>query len=480
MAQKNHDTKNTPHMSLAHHSTEKAVLSSILNNLDKDWYGHVERIAGDDPAGMFANHHNKVVFQAIEDTSDNDKATSIAAIIDRIESRYSGIIDNAEDFIASLQLSPSLSTTKQIDSAVEELCNLQQMRKQVSGMERIIRDMSDKEVKPTPDDVAARMQTIVDNTNVKTSAETFADIAEDVLNAKAPTWSVKTGVSVIDYALGGKGLEAGCFTIAAARPKVGKTILMNSLIYSVLENGGIPIVLNLETKKIEFFSKMIARHIASYKDGLEIGWGQIKDYITTREGEEMDFPLSKEKVDAIEEGFEWASKQKWQVSFDKNMSQQDIYSFVMNAKKDYGHNDRIVLFVDYIQLQVQSSMHEREEIAGLSRFYKKLAGTANISVFSLAQLNRDAGDSKPRIHQLRGSGALEQDADTILLLDRPYNRLENKEEANDDNPPYRLDIDAGTSRLSEGKEDKCFIDGALQMVSDWKEINDIKNAEEEI
>lgn len=444
--------------SLSHSSTEKAVLATVINNITLGWFGHVTRIAGRDSAGIFADHKNRAVFQALEDVYDSNPHPSVAAVIDRIATRYSGVIDNPEGFIASLQVHPSLTSVDQITSSVGELVSLREMRNQVTGMERIIQDVAEKDVTPTPNDIATRMQKVIDSTNVETSAETFSDIAEDVLNSPRPMWNVKTGVTVIDKALGGNGLESGCFTIAAARPKVGKTILMNSLIYSVLENGGIPLVLNLETKKIEFFAKMVARRI----EDEEVGWGKIKSYITQ---EEMEYPLTLEQEKKIQEGFEWAKEQEWLVSFDKNMTTQDIQAFVMKAKALYPHDAKIVLFVDYIQLQVQNSMREREEIANLSRFYKKLAGIMDISVFSLAQLNREAGDSKPKIHQLRGSGALEQDADTILLLDRPYMRAEDKTNTNE-HPPFALNIDASTSRLSEGGEDACFIDGASQFVID--------------
>lgn len=458
--------------SLSHHSTEKAVLSTVLNNIALGWFGHVTRVAGRDAAEIFSDHKNRAVFQALEDVYETNPNPSVSAVIDRIESRYSGVIDSPEDFISGLQLSPSLYSVEQISSAVEELSSLREMRKQISGMERIIYDMSDKAVSATPNDIATRMQSIIDDTNVATSAETFADIAEEVLTSSRPMWNVKTGVSVLDKALGGNGLESGCFTIAAARPKVGKTILMNNLIHSVLENGGIPLVLNLETKKIEFFSKIVARHIADE----DISWGKIKSFISQ---EELSFTLSREQEEKIEEGFEWAKEQKWLVSFDKNMSTQDIHAFVMKAKATYPHDAKIVLFVDYIQLQVQNSMREREEIANLSRFYKKLAGIMDISVFSLAQLNREAGDSKPKIHQLRGSGALEQDADTIFLLDSPYMRSADKD--NPEAPPYVLNIDASTSRLAEGDEEQCFIDGSSQLVMDMPEhLLDFNDEDEEV
>lgn len=445
--------------SLSHNSTEKAVLATVINNITLGWFGHVTRVAGRDSAAIFSDHKNRAVFQALEDVYDSNPHPSIPAVIDRIATRYSGVIDNPEGFVSSLQVHPSLTSVDQITSSVEELVSLREMRKQVSGMERIIQDMTEKDVASTPNDIATRMQHIIDDTNVETAAETFADIATDVLDSPRPMWNVKTGVSVIDKSLGGNGLESGCFTIAAARPKVGKTILMNSLIFSVLQNGGIPLVLNLETKKIEFFSKIVARYI----EDKEVGWGKIKSYITQ---EEMDYPLTLEQEKKIQEGFEWAKQQEWLVSFDKNMTTQDIQAFVMKAKALYPHDAKIVLFVDYIQLQVQNSMREREEIANLSRFYKKLAGIMDISVFSLAQLNREAGDSKPKIHQLRGSGALEQDADAILLLDRPFMRKKDESSDTEDHPPYLLNIDASVSRLSEGGEEGCFIDGASQFVCD--------------
>ena len=147
--------------------------------------------------------------------------------------------------------------------------------------------------------------------------------------------------------------------------------------------------------------------------------------------------------------------------FQKNwhVVQYDIYAMVMKAKAHHNHDAKIVLFVDYIQLQVNNSFKEREEISQLSRFYKKLAGQMDIHVFSLAQLNRQAGDNdKPSITHLRGSGSLEQDADTIFLLTRPH-------ETDDNRPKHILNVIAETTRLAEGNTQECFIDGPTQLVA---------------
>ena len=152
--------------SLSHSSTEKAVLATVINNITLGWFGHVTRIAGRDSAGIFADHKNRAVFQALEDVYDSNPHPSVAAVIDRIATRYSGVIDNPEGFIASLQVHPSLTSVDQITSSVGELVSLREMRNQVTGMERIIQDVAEKDVTPTPNDIATRMQKVIDSTNV--------------------------------------------------------------------------------------------------------------------------------------------------------------------------------------------------------------------------------------------------------------------------------------------------------------------------
>jgi replicative DNA helicase len=64
----------------------------------------------------------------------------------------------------------------------------------------------------------------------------------------------------------------------------------------------------------------------------------------------------------------------------------------------------------------------QEQVAQISRRLKHLARELKIPVMALAQVNRsseDRQDHRPRLADLRESGSLEQDADTVLLLHRP-------------------------------------------------------------
>jgi replicative DNA helicase len=82
------------------------------------------------------------------------------------------------------------------------------------------------------------------------------------------------------------------------------------------------------------------------------------------------------------------------------------------------------IFVDYLQLmRVPKSENRQVEVAAISRGLKALAKDLNVPVVAMAQLNRSPEDktrrgNRPRMSDLRESGAIEQDADVIMLLHR--------------------------------------------------------------
>jgi replicative DNA helicase len=89
------------------------------------------------------------------------------------------------------------------------------------------------------------------------------------------------------------------------------------------------------------------------------------------------------------------------------------------------------IFVDYLQLMSSPGRQEsrQQEVSQISRGIKALARELNLPVVVLAQLNRNPEgrtDGRPRMSDLRESGAIEQDADVIMLLHREdYYKKEN-------------------------------------------------------
>jgi len=86
------------------------------------------------------------------------------------------------------------------------------------------------------------------------------------------------------------------------------------------------------------------------------------------------------------------------------------------------HENVAAVFVDYLQLMYTPGAENRQqEIATISRGLKALARELNIPVVAMAQLNRSPEGReghRPRMSDLRESGAIEQDADVVLLLHR--------------------------------------------------------------
>ena len=438
----------------ANTEVELAVLAACMNNISQGWFSHVARAGGADAEEMFSVPRHRALFCAMRDVHASSPSPTLPLIIDRLKNSYASVFDGDEkQFVAKVRLYAPPASVAQLNTSLDVLKKMRTLRWQTRQVEHVLQDLNDPDVEATPQDVVTRITEIVEGTDVEAQVQSFGEITEAVLASPRP-------ITILDSAMGGRGLESGCINVIGARPKVGKTVMLIQLIHSVLEGGGIPIVLNYETKDIEFVSKVVARHIEDEK----IHWGRIKGYIS---GEE-NLGLTRTQEAKIDKGLEWAKQQPWVVNFDKSTDMTDIHAIVSQVKADSDKDAKIVLFVDYLQLQVKNSFHEREEITQLTRFYKKLAGEMEISVVMLAQLNRDAAGKggKPSVHHLRGSGAIEQDADVIILLHRPSVDEQQGTDNIMSHPDYELEIIADTSRLAPGESGIAFIDGGTQLVQD--------------
>src|SRR5262249_25757121 len=103
---------------------------------------------------------------------------------------------------------------------------------------------------------------------------------------------------------------------------------------------------------------------------------------------------------------------------------QGMLRIAANARRLKMRHGIRTMFIDYLQLIEPDNRRDnrQEQVANISRRLKFLARELQIPVVALAQVNpssEDRQDHRPRLADLRESGSLEQDSDTVMLLHRP-------------------------------------------------------------
>lgn len=210
--------------------------------------------------------------------------------------------------------------------------------------------------------------------------------------------SVQTGFEDLDRILGGGMLNCGLYVLAA-RPGCGKTAISLQIADNVAKQGGV-LFISLEMDSVQLTARRVSRICKIPASKLLLG-GATDDEIAaaSRAGHSLiNVPLYLNKT--------------------LRCGVSEIRTMARKVK-----NLRLVV-IDYLQL-IKPNMRLRsryEQITEISGELKVLARTLGVPVLCLAQLNRGTetrADKKPMLSDLRDSGAIEQDADSVILLHRP-------------------------------------------------------------
>ena len=211
---------------------------------------------------------------------------------------------------------------------------------------------------------------------------------------------VPTGLQRLNEMTG--GWQPGNLIFTAARPADGKTAL-DLFFARQAAMAGVPVVFfTLEMTASELGERMVLAE--SRADPLRIRQGK----------------LTPEEVEDVHRTAERMSVLPVQVDDTPyiNVDQLCIIAKSLRAKGELG-----LLIVDYLQLlaTVNPGRTREQEVAECSRKLKGLARSLGCPVIVSSQLNRQAEDraGSPELRHLRESGAIEQDADLVILLHRP-------------------------------------------------------------
>lgn len=215
-----------------------------------------------------------------------------------------------------------------------------------------------------------------------------------------------TGFKAVDRLNG--GFSPGQLIVIGARPSVGKSALMNKTAFAIARQGKPVGIISLEMNNTE-----IAGRLASIES--ETSFGVIYRNLFNDEREHKNFY----------ERITKASQLPVYVSDKTKVDVNEIKSKAIKLKHQKGLS---CLIVDYLQLvdgSTNKNYNREQEVAKISRGLKMIAMELEIPVVVLCQLNRGVTSRKgkdryPQLSDLRESGAIEQDADVVMMLHRDW------------------------------------------------------------
>jgi replicative DNA helicase len=238
---------------------------------------------------------------------------------------------------------------------------------------------------------------------------------EDYHQRQGMLTGVGTGFTDLDKMT--SGLHGGEMIVIAARPSMGKTSLAMNIAEAVSIDQKLPVgVFSLEMTSESLVLRMLCSRSRVNLRNVREGFLAERDFpkLTGAAGKLANAPLF--------------------IDDTSGLSILQLRAKARRMAQQYG----IKLFVvDYLQLlhsTARRAENRQQEIADISNGIKSLAKELNVPVIVLSQLNRELEkdkDRKPRLSDLRESGAIEQDADVVGLLYKPSREEEDAFEEQD-------------------------------------------------
>ena len=341
---------------------------------------------------------NEMIFTALADAILKDEPTDAVTIASKIDHDRTGgapylfqLIEAAclpahvEHHIQTLKTTSAKRRLGSAGLAIQQLSEAEDLEQALNEAQAYLDGVIDAD-----SDEAKRVAETIDAT-----LDRFVEIQDGT----APK-GLMTGFYDLDEIT--SGLQPGQMVIVAARPGVGKSTLAVDIMRHLSIHEGIPTaIFSLEMSTHEINTRVLASE--ANVDIKRMRQGRMRSEDWDRVGK------ARESLDSAP-------------LFIDESPENTVMDIVAKTKMMVKRHGIKLIVVDYLQLLHSGKREEsrQQEVAGFSRALKLLAKSAGIPVIAVAQLNRESerNDSKPKPSDLRESGALEQDADVILLLHR--------------------------------------------------------------
>lgn len=243
--------------------------------------------------------------------------------------------------------------------------------------------------------------------HVKEALNELVDHILRLQDNKGKILGISTGIPDLDRAIGGQGLEPGDKFVIGARPKMGKTNLLCTLIKNIAIDQGVPsLVLSMEMSKRRLLSRIAFGHF-------DIETSKASTGFLDKRGDQINFGHMQRAI----------ANAPLYIDDNTNLTTNDLRSLVRIYKRRYGVR---VVFLDYAQLVKAvtkiGSSEERLEIKEVMQTIHEIARDEQVIFIVLAQAGRGAEDNprhEPGPKDFDGGSAMEKFLDYGAFIHRP-------------------------------------------------------------
>ena len=381
--------------------SERSVLGAIL--LNNDCINLVyEKIKSSE---YFFRNNNREIYDCMLDLLKADKPIDMVTLSSELLKR--GMLDSVGGVTYLTELTGIVPSIANVEHYADIVVEKYKLRKLIQELSRSVSECygGEREAKEIIEGAESSLFNISMNNEVSKLThvsenvnEVYEEIRQIYLN-QGSTRGVPTGFYEIDQMTG--GLQPANLIIIAGRPSMGKTSLAMNMASHIAM---------VEKRSVAFFSLEMSKNDLLMR---LVGTAAAVDGNKIRSGE-----LNEDDWERIYDATELLNNSKLFIDDTTSIGVTEIRSKCRRIK------DLSLVVIDYISLMATENKESRQqEVSLLSRQLKGLARTLNVPVIVLSQLNRGVTSGRkghtPMLSDLRESGAIEQDADLVMLVHRP-------------------------------------------------------------
>lgn len=351
----------------------------------------------------FLLYANRLVFESVQSLRESNSPVSPTTIADRLQK--TGHLDE-------VGVNYLLELMESVAHAGHAAYHAKQVRKratrrQFARLGTAFTGMAD-DLTREPEDIFGvaeqELHKLIERTVGKNTSTDIGTILADALDqmGAAKESGVKTGYRKLDDIT--LGFQKGHLILVGARPSAGKTAFACNLMAGAARAGSTVLFVSLEQSRLQLAERLLA--MESKMDSHAIKSGSLGE-------DERDMVLrAATRMDA------------WNIFIDDEPG-RTVAQIAARIRLQHRRKGVRFVIIDYLQIiEPDDRRASREQqVASMSRRLAILARQLEIPIVLLVQLNRQSHQSKdgrPALFHLRESGALEQDANIVMLLHRPW------------------------------------------------------------